>query len=193
MQAASIQRPGRSRPAVRRHVIDGRANVGRYWPWYWLQQGGDVAKFNVEQGLVVAEVQQLINDWAFELDVNNGLNISELITDNCSYAVGPTPRQGRAEVAAFYQQRLERLSAQPQGVPTQRHTLSNLRVKFVDTDNVSITFNLVYFTTAGMASGLNHADPAAIADVRMNCQRGYDGHWRISKFDSNQTFRRVPA
>jgi len=44
-----------------------------------------------------------------------------------------------------------------------------------------------------MASGLNHADPAAVADVRMNCRRGSDAEWRISKFDSNQTFRRVPT
>jgi hypothetical protein len=43
-----------------------------------------------------------------------------------------------------------------------------------------------------MASGLNHADPAAVADVRMNCRRDSDGEWRIAMFDSNQTFRRVP-
>jgi len=78
-------------------------------------------------------------------------------------------------------------------VPTQRHALSNLRVSFGGDAEASITFTLVYFTTAGMASGLNHADPAAVADVRVNCRRDDDGHWRISKFDSNQTFKRVPA
>jgi hypothetical protein len=44
-----------------------------------------------------------------------------------------------------------------------------------------------------MASGTNHADPAAVADVRMNCRRDADGEWRILMFDSNQSFKRVIA
>jgi ketosteroid isomerase-like protein len=152
-----------------------------------------VAKFNMEQAVAVAAVQQLINDWAHELDVNNGLNIAGLVTTDCTYTVGGATREGRAAVEQFYQERLKRLSAQPEGVPTQRHTLSNLRVTFRSADEVSITFSLVYFTTAGMASGLKHADPAAVADVRMNCRRDNDGQWQIAMFDSNQTFRRVPT
>jgi hypothetical protein len=152
-----------------------------------------VTKFNMEQAVAVAAVQQLINDWAYELDVNNGLNISGLVTADCHYAVGGATRQGRAAVENFYRERRERLSAQPAGLPTQRHTLSNLRVNFRGAEEMSITFTLVYFTTAGMASGLNHADPAAVADVRMDCRRDNDGHWQIAKFDSNQTFRRVLA
>jgi len=151
-----------------------------------------VAKFNMEQALTVATVQQLIGDWAHELDVHNGLHISNLVTEDCLYTVGGAPRQGRAAVERFYRERLERLSARPEGVPTQRHTLSNLRVSFRTANEVSITFSLVYFTTAGMASGLNHADPAAVADVRMDCRRDDDGQWLIAMFDSNQTFRRVP-
>jgi ketosteroid isomerase-like protein len=147
----------------------------------------------MEQALAVVSIQQLINDWAHELDVNNGLNISGLVTEDCAYAVGGAPRKGRAEIGKFYQERLERLSARPEGVPTQRHTLSNLRVGFRSTEEVSITFSLVYFTTAGMASGSNHADPAAVADVRMDCRRDGEGQWRIAMFDSNQTFRRVVA
>jgi SnoaL-like domain len=152
-----------------------------------------LTKFNIDQVQVVAEVQQLIHDWAHELDQHNGLQISDLVTEDCTYFVGGAQREGRAAVVKFYQERLARLSAQPQGVPTQRHTVSNLRVSFRALDHVSITFSLVYFTTAGMASGLNHADPAAVADVRMECAREADGHWRIAKFDSNQTFRRVPV
>ena len=146
----------------------------------------------MEQAVAVAAVQQLINDWARELDVNTGLHIAGLVTTDCTYTVGGATRQGRAAVEQFYQERLKRLSAQPEGVPTQRHTLSNLRVSFSSADEVSITFSLVYFTTAGMASGLKHADPAAVADVRMNCRRDKDGEWQIAMFDSNQTFRRTP-
>jgi hypothetical protein len=147
----------------------------------------------MEQVLAVAAVQQLISDWGHELDMHNGLHISDLVTEDCIYVVGGATRQGRPAVQKFYQERLERLSAQPGGVPTQRHTLSNLRVSFRNPDETSITFSLVYFTTAGMASGLNHADPAAVADVRMDCRLDDDGQWRIARFDSNQTFRRVPT
>jgi SnoaL-like domain len=146
----------------------------------------------MEEAVAIASVQQLINNWALELDVNNGLQISGLVTADCVYNVGGATRQGRAAVEKFYQERLARLSAQAAGVPTQRHILANLRVTFRSADAVSITFSLVYFTTAGMASGLNHADPAAVADVRMDCRRDSDTDWQISMFDSNQTFRRVP-
>jgi ketosteroid isomerase-like protein len=147
----------------------------------------------MEQALSRAEVQELINAWANELDVNNGLHISHLVTESCIYILGGNPHYGRAAVEKFYQERFTRLSAQPEGVPTQRHILSNLRVTFGSDTEASITFSLIYFTTAAMASGLNHADPAAVADVRMECRRDGDGNWRIARFDSNQTFRRIPA
>jgi len=152
-----------------------------------------VAKFDMEQAVAVVAVQQLINDWAHELDIHNGQHITDLITEDCVYAVGGEPRQGHAAVAKFYQDRLARLAAQPEGVPIHRHALSGLRVDFRSADEVSISFGLVYFTTAGMASGVNHADPASVADVRMDCRREADGHWRIARFDSNQVFRRVPT
>jgi hypothetical protein len=147
----------------------------------------------MEQTVAFAAIQLLTNEWATELDVHNGLHISDLVTEDCNYTVGGSPRLGRAAVEKFYQERLKRLSALPEGVPTQRHILSNLRATFRSADEAAITFSLVYFTTAGMKSGLNHADPAAVADVRMNCQRDGQGEWRISMFDSNQTFRRAPA
>ncbi len=154
-------------------------------------KGSNVAKFNMEQTAAVVAVQQLINDWGHELDMHNGRHIGELVTEDCVYDVGGSPRRGRAAAEKFYQDRLERLSAQPEGVPTQRHMISNLRVSLRNADEASVTFNLLYFTTAGRASGSDHADIAAVADVRMSCRRVDDGHWRIASFDSNQAFRRV--
>lgn len=151
-----------------------------------------MAKLNIEQALAVNEVQQLINDWAYGLDVNNGLEIANLVTEDCVYSVRGSPVKGRTAVVHFYKGRLEALSAQVTGVPTQRHTISNLRVGFRSIDEVSITFTLLFFTTAGSENGLNSTEPGAVADVRMDCRRGSDGEWRIAKFDSNQTFRREP-
>jgi SnoaL-like domain len=151
----------------------------------------NVAKLNKEQVVAVSEVQQLINDWAYELDVHNGLEISNLITEDCLYSVRGTTLEGRTAVENFYKGRFRDLSAQPTGVPTQRHTLSNLRVGFQSANDVSITFTLVFFTTAVVASRINPVEPAAVADVRMDCRRGADEEWRIARFDSNQVLRRA--
>jgi ketosteroid isomerase-like protein len=151
-----------------------------------------MANVTTEQALAIASLQQLINDWAYELDVNNGLQIANLVTEDCHYVVRGAPRLGRAAVEQFYKERLATLSSQPTGVPLQRHALSNLRVKFHTQTQVSITFTLIYFTTAGVAAGAQHADPAAVADVRMDCRKDPDSEWRISKFDSNQSFQRAP-
>jgi ketosteroid isomerase-like protein len=151
-----------------------------------------LARFSAEEARAVVEIQQLINDWGYELDLHNGENIADLVTEDCSYAVGGAPRSGRAEVVKFYAERRARLAATAEGVPTHRHLLSNLRTQFRSADEASITFNLIYFSTLGMASGTDHADPASYADVRMDCRRDADGHWRIARFDSNQAFRRVP-
>ena len=151
-----------------------------------------MARLTADEAHAVVEIQQLVNDWGYELDIHNGRHIADLVTEDCSYLVGGVPRDGRAAVAQFYVDRLARLGATAEGVPIHRHMLSNLRVNFGSPDGASITFNLAYFSTAGMASGADHADPASYADVRMDCRREAGGHWRIARFDSNQVFRRTP-
>jgi ketosteroid isomerase-like protein len=150
-----------------------------------------MAKFTPEQAVAVAEIQQLINEWSFELDVDNGANIGSVITEDCSYLVRGGARIGRAAVAQFYKERLETLAATPEGVPVHRHMLANLRVKFNSTNEASIGFSLIYFSTAGVKAGTKHADPASTADVRMEVRRGADGEWLIAKFDSTPSFIRT--
>jgi ketosteroid isomerase-like protein len=150
-----------------------------------------VAKFTLEQAASVAAINQVINQWAVELDINDGLAIASLVTEDVEYQMGAS--KSRAEVEAFYQSRFERLSALPEGKPVQRHALSNLIVTFTSDTEAAITFTLIYFTTAGMTSGINHADPAAVADVRMRLRADAEGDWRISYFDSGQSFKRTPS
>ena len=150
-----------------------------------------MARFDAEQTHAVVEIQALINEWAYDLDVNEGLGVPRLITEDCQYVVRAVLRPSRAEVDKFYKGRLEELKATPAGPPLQRHVLSNFRFNFKGADEAGVAFTLVYFTTAGMTSGPKHADPAAVADVRMDCRR-VDGEWLISAFDSGQSFVRVP-
>ena len=145
-----------------------------------------MTQFTIEQAVAVAAVQQLINEWSLELDLHHGKNIATLVTEDCAYVVGDGPRQGRAAIVEFYRGIGEMMSGQ-----TMRHLNSNLCVGFRGPDAVSITFNLLFFTTAG--TGSTAPDPAAVADVRMDCRREPDGHWRISRMDSNQPFPRAPA
>lgn len=152
-----------------------------------------MAKFDLEQAAAVVAIQQLINDWAHELDINNGVQMAPLLTQDCAYTVRAAPRHGPQEVVAFYGQRLAELSATPEGVPIHRHTLSNLRVDFRGPEEAAIEFSLVYFSTMGMASRTDHADPALFAEVQMDCRKESDGHWRIARFDSQPVFRRVVA
>ena len=133
-------------------------------------------------------VQELINAWARDLDMHNGLNIAGLLTDDCTYRVGDTLLKGRIAVSKSYRDRFERLSTHQTTLPTLRHILSNLCISFRNADEVSITFSLLFFTTA---AGSSAPDPTAVADVRMDCHRVADEQWRIAKFDSNQPFKRV--
>jgi uncharacterized protein (TIGR02246 family) len=150
-----------------------------------------LAKFTAEQAQSYVEIQQLINDWGYELDLHNGKNIADVITEDCAYVVRGGNREGRAAVVKFYADRLAQLAASKDGVPIHRHALSNLRAQFRSATDAAITFSLTYFSTFGQASGQEHADPAAYADVRMNVRRDADGQWRISRFESEQAFRRV--
>jgi hypothetical protein len=152
-----------------------------------------VAKFDLEQVAAIVVIQQLVHEWAHELDVHNGLqHMGELLTEDCRYNVGGTWRENRAEVQQFYKERHARLQGTADGLPFHRHALHNLRTSFRSADQADVEFGLIYFTTAGVAAKQDHADPALVSDVRMQCRRESDGHWRISSFDSTLTFRRAP-
>jgi SnoaL-like domain len=150
----------------------------------------DVAKFSNEQATAWVAIQQLINDWGYELDANNGLNIADLVTEDCNYTVRAVPRLSRADVAAFYKRRLQEFADAGTDAPLQRHVQSNLRVQFASDTEASITFTLVYFTTAIVPAGASETDVCAVADVFMDVQCCDDRHWRIAKFDSKQSLVR---
>jgi SnoaL-like domain len=151
-----------------------------------------VARFDLEQAASWVAIQQLINDWGYELDVNNGLNIADLVAEECSYTVRAVARLSRDDVKAFYKLRLSEFADVGKAPPVQRHVQSNLRVQFKNADEASITFTLVYFTSAMVAAGADAADPTAVADVVMDVIRCDDGHWRIAMFDSVQSLVRLP-
>lgn len=136
-------------------------------------------------------VQTLIHDWATELDIENGLSITDLLCDDVTYTVRGGARTSAASVLGFYQTRFAELGATEAGVPIHRHVVYNLRVDFESADLAKARFGMVYFSTAGQASGTKHADPALVADVEIDARLCADGHWRIARFDSAPVFMRV--
>ena len=149
-----------------------------------------MAKFTAAQAADVAAIQQVINEWGDELDINDGLKMIEadVLTKDCRYNVGGVWREGAAEAAQFYTERKPRLEAAG-GVPVMRHLMMNYKVKLPGEDTAEVGFLLLFFAAVGTPP-FDTCDPAAVADVRMEARREGDGHWRISLFDSGQTFRR---
>ena len=46
-----------------------------------------MAKFDMEQTMAVVAVQQLINDWAYDLDSHENANVGKVITDDVSFSM----------------------------------------------------------------------------------------------------------
>ena len=149
-----------------------------------------MAKFSTEQAAAALAIQQVINEWGDELDQHDGLNMlaADVLTSDCRYFVGGEWRDGLAATAQFYQDRKARLVAAG-GAPVMRHIMSNYRVKFTAEGAAEVGFLLLFFAQVGTPP-FDTCDPAAVADVQMECRREADGHWRIALFTSGQTFIR---
>lgn len=148
-----------------------------------------MAKFEPHQAADVLAIHQVINEWAFEMDANNGVSMAQLLTEDCQYVVRGVKRDGRDAVVAFYNARLGEF---PDGPPVHRHALANHRVTFSSADEARCDFNLIYFSGVVGAMGADLADPLSYADVWMDVRRCADGHWRIASFDSQPVFVRTP-
>lgn len=150
-----------------------------------------MARFSAGEAADVLAIQQVINEWGDELDQNSGLKIldADVLTPDCRYFVGGEWREGIGAVAQFYVDRMARLTAAG-GAPVMRHIHSNYRISFTAGDHAEVGFLLLFFAKAGDPPFVGYCDPLAVADVRMECRRDADGHWRISRFDSGQIFQR---
>ena len=111
-----------------------------------------MAKVDPARVADILSVQQLINEWADELDLRNGLSMADLLCEDVVYTVRGGARHSREEVLAFYRQRFAELEATPAGVPVHRHAVINLRTQFRSGDEVTCRFGMIYFSAMGMAS-----------------------------------------
>jgi len=150
-----------------------------------------VSKFSAEQVAGVLAIKQAIYEWGDELDVHNGLSMKErdCLTGDVQYFVGGEWRNGIDEVVGFYTGRIEQQKAAG-AIMCMRHFITNLKVSFTSDTTAKADFLLLFFAKPGDPPFKDGCDPLATADVWMECKRGDDGDWRISRFDSTQIFIR---
>jgi hypothetical protein len=148
-----------------------------------------MTKSDGQTAVSIIELQQLVVEWARELDANGGLSVARLLTEDCNYLVGGKSYRGPQAVTKFYTDRGERVRLQQKdGVRTQRHAVSNILVSFDSERHAKLGFTIVNYSSAGKAPILNLAGPTIIADCRMECRCDPDGEWRIALFDSTPVF-----
>jgi hypothetical protein len=139
----------------------------------------------------IIAIQQLVHEWATELDVHDGIHMAGLVSKNCTYHVRGLAREGRDAVAQFYVDRLAEFQAKSI-IMTQRHAISNIRVQFDSDSEARFTFLLTYYMSFSEAPVSGYTGPTAVADCSMRAILE-NGNWRISFFDSVQIFKQAAA
>lgn len=140
-------------------------------------------RFTAEQLVTAYELEQLLYDFAEEMDINNYASIGDYYTEDAVFMAGPVAVEGRAAIVAFYERRNENVAKyQKDGARTGRHTFLNVRVHIEDEDNAFLLFTNVNYAGEGKAPVQGLQGPSMVADCRMNCRREADGHWRFSGF-----------
>jgi SnoaL-like protein len=146
-------------------------------------------RFDPQTAAAALELHQLIAEWTNELDANGGLAMGRLCTEDCVYLVGGVTYRGHAAVEKFYSDRGERVRTQQKdGVRTQRHTVTNMRIAFPAPSQAEGQFLLVNYSKEGKAPAMDLVGPTIIADCRMEFRLEADGEWRIALFDSTPVF-----
>ena len=146
-------------------------------------------RFDQQSATATMELHQLIAEWGDDLDITGGQNVTALCTGDCVYMLGGKPHQGHDAINAFYAARNERVRTQQKdGIRTQRHAISNIRVSFQDADKASAGFLVVNYSGEGAPPVTDLGGPTIVADARMEFRREADGEWRISLFDSKPVF-----
>jgi ketosteroid isomerase-like protein len=142
-----------------------------------------------DAALVTLQLQQLLMEFAHEVDLNNGQGIGNFYTEDGSFLVGDFTYRGREAVKGFYRDRLERVKKEEKdGARTGRHTFVNMRSDVKDKDNAILYSISVHYSGGGKPPVPNLTGPTTIADVRMICRREGDGRWRIVEFHGKPIF-----
>lgn len=146
-------------------------------------------KFNAQTAVIALELQQLVSEFAHEIDSNGGLNIAKFYAEDGEFAVGDYSHKGHAAINKFYADRAQRIPASHKdGIRVSVHTFLNMRVHVADENNATVYFTNVNYAGEGKPPVLGAINPAMVTDCRMVFRRDSDGEWRIVLFGGTPKF-----
>ena len=150
-----------------------------------------MARFDMDEATAVAAITQLVNEWGYEVDTNFGRSMvqADVLTKDCRCKLDGQWINGLDEIVKFYKERYGRVEVGVGG-PVIRQIVTNFRVSFTSETEAKAGLMLILFTKVGEVPFSDYCDPVEVADVRVDCRREADGHWRISMLDSDRIFRR---
>lgn len=146
-------------------------------------------RFDAQSAATALELQQLVLDFAHEIDSNNGLDIARFYTADGVFFVGDTPYKGHEAIKKFYADRLTRIPGQHKdGVRVGCHTFLNLRVEIQDREHGTVYFTNVSYAGEGHPPVRTTITPAMVTTCRMDFRLEADGEWRIAAFVGKPLF-----
>jgi hypothetical protein len=146
-------------------------------------------KFTAEQMADAFELEQMLYDFAYEIDLNGAKDVGRFYTEDGAFRTGGVDIQGRAALQGFYDNRNAAVKQyQKGGERTGRHIFTNVRAVFDEADatKATLTFTNINFAGEGPAPVQGLGSPSAIADGVFECQRQADGHWLFTLFAPKQ-------
>jgi hypothetical protein len=145
--------------------------------------------FTPETAAIALQLQQMLMEFTYELDVNGGKKITDHYTAEGAFLLGPYTMKGRAAIRKFYDDRDERVAkTQKDGTRTARHTFTNLRFDIRNSKDATIYFISIYYAGGGKPPVPNLGGPTTVADCSMECRREADGKWRVAEFKATPIF-----
>lgn len=148
-----------------------------------------MSKFNPETAVIAIELQQIVSQFAHEIDTHGGLNIATFYAADGEFSVGDYTHKGHAAINKFYSDRAQRIPASHKdGIRVSAHTFVNLRVQVEDRNNATVFFTNVNYAGEGQPPVLGVINPAMVTDCRMVFRREADDNWRIVLFAGKPKF-----
>jgi hypothetical protein len=142
-----------------------------------------------EAAIAATQLHLLVAEFAHELDANNGQGIDAFYTEDGLFYIGGRPVQGRADIVAFYRERVARLAReQKDGIRVSRHIFTNIRIAFQDETHADVDFISLQYAGEGAPPVRDVSSPTSVADCRMRCRKEADGVWRVAEFDGAPVF-----
>ena len=142
-----------------------------------------------ETALIVMQLQQLLMEFAHELDFNSGLNMGEFYTEDGTFILRDCVYRGRGAIIKFYKDNAARVIAEEKdGVRTERHSFVNIRASVEDSNHATLHFISLNYSAGGRPPVPSLTGPRSVIDCQMKCRRGTDGRWCIAEFSNKRIF-----